>query len=161
MDPRSAATPAILKQQLETSLKIFGESVEARRALAEMTSVQKKLTEAQDKAGQNPALKDALKAAQEEVGKMLTNKGDTPGLQEASSDLASALRVAQGGDRAIPSQAIELYQEASAHAKTRLKEWAGFKQNALPRLNDQLKQANLEPIAVAKIEREAQEALSE
>ena len=161
MDPRSPATPAILKQQLETSLKIFGESMEARRALAEMTSVQKKLAEAQDKAGQNPALKDALKAAQDEVGKMLTNKGDTPGLQEASSDLASALRVVQSGDRAVPSQAIELYQEASAHTKTRLKEWAGFKQNALPRLNDQLKQANLEPIAVAKIECEAQEALSE
>jgi hypothetical protein len=161
MDPRSPATPPILKQQLETSQKIFAESAQARRALAEMTSLQKKLADAQDKAGQNTSLKDALKAAQDEIGKMLTNKGETPGLQEAASDLASALRVAESGDRATPWQAMALYQEASGHAKTRLEEWTAFKQNRLPKLNDQLKQANLEPVAIAEIEREAKEALSQ
>ena len=161
MDPRSPATPPILKQQLQTCQKIFAESAQARRALVEMTSLQKKLADAEDKAGQNTSLKDALTAAQDEIGKMLTNKGETPGLQEASSDLASALRVAESGDRATPSQAMALYQEASGHAKTRLEEWSAFKQNTLPRLNDQLKQANLEPVAVAEIEREAEEALSQ
>ncbi len=166
MDPRSAATPEILKQQLELSLKIFEEAVEARRALAEMTSVQKKLAEAQEKLGEgNARLKAALTAAESAIGTMLTNKGATsgsgPGLQEAYSDLASALRVAESGDRAVPSQAIALYQQASQQGKARKEEWARFKQTNLPRLNDGLRQAHLAAITLAEIQREGEDVMSQ
>ena len=42
MDPRSSATPEVLLQQLQLGNQIFAETVEARRALAEIASVQKR-----------------------------------------------------------------------------------------------------------------------
>ncbi len=35
------------------------------------------------------------------------------GLQDAFADMASALRVVEGGDRAVPSQAIAVYNESA------------------------------------------------
>jgi len=45
MDPRSPATAEVLAQQLRLGQQIFGETIAARRALAEIESVQKQLTE--------------------------------------------------------------------------------------------------------------------
>ncbi len=49
MDPRSAATPEVLAEQLQLGQQIFGETIEARRALAEIGSVQKQLADIQQK----------------------------------------------------------------------------------------------------------------
>ena len=49
MDPRSPATPEVLVQQLQLGRQIFGETIEARRALAEIVSVQKQLADIQQK----------------------------------------------------------------------------------------------------------------
>src|ERR1700723_2933442 len=57
MDPRSAATPEVLLQQLQLGNQIFAETVEARRALAEIASVQKQISEVQPKLEEkNPEL---------------------------------------------------------------------------------------------------------
>jgi photosystem II stability/assembly factor-like uncharacterized protein len=164
MDPRSPATPEILKQQLDLSLKIFGEAAEARRALAEMASVRKQLADTEQKLGeQNVPLKGILTAAQSEIGKMSSNKNAAMGgrgLQDAYSDLASALRVAESGDRAIPSQAVTLYEQSSREAKARMQEWEAYKGTDLPKLNNQLRRANLAPVAIAGIEREVEFLMS-
>jgi hypothetical protein len=157
MDPRAPVMPEVLAQQLELGRKIFGEALQARRTIAEIGQVQKALTEALGKA-QDANLKKTLTDAQSEVGSILSNKApnQAQGLQEAYSDLASALRVVESGDRAIPSQALELFNQSSAHAKSRMQQWAAFKQTGLPMLNEALKQAKLAPIAAAEIEREVE-----
>ena len=165
MDPRSPATPAILRQQFELAQQIYAETLDARRALAEITSVQKKLAEAQQKPGEtNPNLKSALVEAQSEIEKILTNKeaspDPVPGLQNAYTGVASALRAVESGDRAVPSQAIALYKESSRHVQARIADWMSFKQSRLPQLNQKLREGNQAPIAISEIEHEVEFLIS-
>lgn len=165
MDPRSPATPEVLAQQLKLGQQMFGETIEARRALAEIGSVQKQLAEVQQKLGaQSSELKSALVEAESAIGKILTNKehaaDENRGLQDAYTGLASALRVVESGDRAVPSQAIAVYQESSQQVKARIAEWGRFKQTRLSRLNQQLREANFDPIAIAEIEEQVEFLMS-
>jgi photosystem II stability/assembly factor-like uncharacterized protein len=170
MDPRSPATSEVLTQQLQLGQQIFGETIAARRALAEISSVQKQLADIQQKPGQqklgaqSAQLKSALVEAQSAIGKILTNKEHVaeqgPGLQDAYTGLASALRVVEGGDRAAPAQAIAVYKESSQQVKARIAEWARFKQTRLAQLNQQLREANLAPIAIAEIEQQVEFLMS-
>ncbi len=175
MDPRSPATPEVLAQQLQLGQQIFGETIEARRALAEINSVQKQVVDMQQKleqqklgkqklAAQSARLKDALTIVQSGLGKILTNKEHTategPGLQSAYTGLASALRVVEGGDRDVPSQAIAVYKESSQQVQTRIAEWTQFKQTKLTQLNQQLRKANLAPITIAGIEQQVEFLIS-
>ena len=95
--------------------------------------------------------------------KILTNKTDQqrPGIEDAYKNLASALRVVEGGDRPAPSQAVGVYKESSEQIKARINEWNAFKQGKLPDLNQQLRQANLTPIAVADVEEEIEFLMSQ
>ncbi len=181
MDPRSPATPEVLTQQLQLGRQIFGETIEARRALAEIGSVEKQLADIQQKLGQrnlgaqSAQLKSALEEARSGIGKILAGKilvnqtlvnqtllnqehaaEEGPGLEEAYAGLASALRVVESGDRAVPSQAITVYTESGQQVKARIAEWARFKQTRLAQLNQQLREANLAPIAISEIEREVE-----
>jgi photosystem II stability/assembly factor-like uncharacterized protein len=172
MDPRSPATPDVLQQQLQLGQQIFAEALEARRALAEISSVQKELAEVEQKlveqkldeqklGEKNPALKAALADAQSELSKILVNKDLTQqrpggGLQSGSSELASALRVVESGDRAVPSQALAVYKESSQSIKEGIAEWLKFKQTKLVQLNQKLREQNLAPIAISEIESEVQ-----
>jgi photosystem II stability/assembly factor-like uncharacterized protein len=159
MDPRSPATPETLQKQLDLAQQIYAETLAARRVLVEIGSVQKKLTDALQKLGeQNPALKTALGDAQSEIEKVLANKQTeadrAPGLQDAYMGAASALRAVESGDRAVPSQAIALYRESHEQIKVRIAEWTSFKQSKLPQLNQKLRDGKLPPIAISEIERE-------
>jgi photosystem II stability/assembly factor-like uncharacterized protein len=159
MDPRSPATPEVLVQQFHLGQQIFDETLQARRALAEISSVQKQLADAQQRATtQNPALKPALAEAQSSLSQIITNKENPQahGLEDAYKDLASALRVVEGGDRPAPSQAVAVYKESSQQIVARMSEWSAFKQTRLPELNQQLRYANLAPIAIAEIEQEVE-----
>jgi hypothetical protein len=162
MDPRSPATPEVLAQQLQLGQQIYGETIEARRALAEIDSVQKQLAEIQRKLGQQKVspqserLRSALAEVQSGIGRILTNTNkegakDDPGLKDAYTGLASALRVVESGDRPAPSQAIAVFRESSPQVRARVAEWAQFKQTKLATLNQQLRDANLAPIVIAEI----------
>jgi photosystem II stability/assembly factor-like uncharacterized protein len=166
MDPRASATQEILQQQLQLGQEIFAATLEARRALAEIGSVQKQLADVQQKLGeQKQALKSALSEAQSEIGKILVDNETTSeqpgGLQDAYTGLASALQVVKSGDRAVPSQAIVLYQESSHFAKKRIAEWTAFKQTKLPPLNQKLREGSLTPIAISEIEQEVEFLMSQ
>jgi len=162
MDPRSPATPETLAQQLQLGQQIYGEVMEARRVLAEMVSIQKQLAGTQQKLAleksetQNAPLKTALAEAQSEIGRILKNNNKDraadvdPGLKEAYTGLASALRVVESGDRAAPSQAIAVYQESSRHVKARIAQWDRFKQTQLEQLNRHLLDARVAPIGMAE-----------
>jgi hypothetical protein len=123
--------------------------------------VQKQLAEVEQKIGeQNPNLKSDLAGAQSELANILNKKAtvsdEMDGLQEAYTALASALHVLEGGDRAVPSQAIAVYKESSQRIKAGIAEWTTFKQTKLPQLNHQLSDGSLAPIAISEIEQEVQ-----
>ena len=169
MDPRSPATPEVLAQQLQLGQQIFGETIEARRALAEIDSVQKQLADIQQKLGQQKLEHKADNSSRRwrklnpESARFLRTRMHAervPGLQDAYTGLASALRVVESGDRAVPSQAIAVYQESSQQVKARIAEWARFKQTKLAQLNQQLREANFAPIAIAEIEQQVEFLMS-
>jgi photosystem II stability/assembly factor-like uncharacterized protein len=160
MDPRSSATQEILRQQLRLGQQIFAETLEARRALAEIASLQKQLADREQKPGEKGSdIKSALAEAQTEISKIEGkpgNVGPASGLQDAFADMASALRVVEGGDRAVPSQAIAVYNESSQRVKIAIEAWSEFKATKLLPLNQKLSEANLAPIAISEIEQEIQ-----
>jgi hypothetical protein len=165
MDPRSTAPSETLTQQLQLGRQIFGETIEARRALAEIGAVQKQLDdiqprlEQQNLGAQRALLKGAVDEARSEISKILANKDEAaegPGLEEAYAGLASALRVVESGDRAVPSQAIAVYTESSQQVRARIAEWAGFKQTRLAQLNQQLREAKFAPVAISEIGRQVE-----
>jgi photosystem II stability/assembly factor-like uncharacterized protein len=165
MDPRSPATPEILWQQLQLGQQIFSETREAGRALAEIASLRKHLADLEQKIGGNDSvIKSELANAQTEISKIETRPGASPGqtsgLQDAFGNMAYALRVVEGGDRAIPSQAITVYSESDQRVKAALAEWNEFKTTKLRRLNQKLSEANLAPIAISEIEQEVQFLMS-
>jgi photosystem II stability/assembly factor-like uncharacterized protein len=164
MDPRSAATPEILRLQLQLGRQIFADTMEARRALAEIASLRKQLADLQQKVGEkDSAIKPALADAQTEISKIETKPGavgESLGLEHAFADMASALRVVESGDRAVPSQAIAVYNESSQQVKAAIAEWSAFKITKLRQLNQQLSEAGVAPIAISEIEQEIQFLMS-
>ena len=161
MDPRSSATSETLDQQLQLGQQIFADTMEARRVLAEIDSVRKGLTDLEQKIGaRDSAIKSALLDAQSEISKIVTKQETIPGLQDAFADMASALRVVEGGDRAVPSQAIAVYNKSNQRVRAAIAEWSDFKTTRLPRLNQKLIEGNLAPIAVSEIEQEVQFRMS-
>jgi hypothetical protein len=90
------------------------------------------------------------------------NKEERPGggLQGGYTDLSSALRVVEGGDRGVPAQATALYQESSQHVKAGIAEWTAFKQTKLRQLNQELREGSLAPIAISEIEQEVEYLMS-
>jgi photosystem II stability/assembly factor-like uncharacterized protein len=159
MDPRSAATPETLQQQLQLGQKMYAETLVARRALAEINSLQKQITDAQQKVdAPNSELKTTLAGAQVELQKIMDGKaaGVDPGLQDAYSGVASALRVVESGERATPSQAIALYEESSQRVNTCVTEWTAFKQIRVPQINQKLREAKFAPITISEIEEEVE-----
>jgi hypothetical protein len=164
MDPRSSATAETLQQQLQIGQQIFAETLEARRALAEIASLQKQFTDLEPKLGENSAIKPALADAQAELSKIVTGKGTVPGqtvgLQGAFTELTSALRTVKSGDRAVPAQAIAVYDEADQRIKAAIAEWKEFKTTKLPQLNQKLQEGKLPPIVISEIEQEVEFLMS-
>jgi hypothetical protein len=165
MDPRSAATPETLHQQLQLGQQIFAETVEARRVLAEIASLRKQLADLSQKVGEkDAAVRSALVSAQTEIAKIVNTPenipGQSTGLQDAFADMASALRVVESGDRAVPAQAIAVYNESHQRVKAAIAEWNDFKTTRLPMLNQKLSEGNLGPIAISEIEQEVQFLMS-
>ncbi len=165
MDPRSSATAEILQQQLQLGQQIFAETLEARRILAEIDSLRKQVSELEQKVSEkDSAIKSALLDVQTEISKIETKPAASPGqptdLQDAFAYMASALRVVESGDRAVPSQAMAVYDESNQRVKAAIAEWNEFKTTQLPRLNQELAGAHLAPIAISEIEQEVQFLMS-
>jgi photosystem II stability/assembly factor-like uncharacterized protein len=167
MDPRSPATPEILRQQLQVGQEMFSQTMEARRALAEITSVQKQLSDLTQKLDdKNSAIKSGLTEAQTEISTIMkpqnNNKTSAPagGLENGFSDMITALRVVESGDRTVPSQAIVVYNQSRQQVQAAIAAWGNFKTNKLPQLNRKLSGRNLAPIAISEIEQEVEFLMS-
>ena len=157
MDPRSPATSRDLEQQLQPSRQIFAEALSARQTLAEIKSVQKQLSDLEQKAGENQAdLKATVSQLETEIRTILAGSEGPAnmGLENTSAGLTSSLAAVESGDRAAPSQAIALYHESSQATKLRKADWDQFKTTRLPQLNQLLHQENMAPIAISEIPEE-------
>jgi phosphoribosylformimino-5-aminoimidazole carboxamide ribonucleotide (ProFAR) isomerase len=82
------------------------------------------------------------------------------GLQGAFTELTSALRTVKSGDRAVPAQAIAVYDEADQRIKAAIAEWKEFKTTKLPQLNQKLQEGKLPPIVISEIEQEVEFLMS-
>ena len=160
MDPRVQASAHDLQEQLRVGLEIFEQTRLSRKARAEADAVEGQLNGVQEKlAAGDAAVKSAVQQAQEQLADILKKKEEGPtstviGLEKANTGLAAALRVVESGHRAIPSQAMALYQQSSEQAKLRIAEWNEFKTSRLPALNDELHRNNLPTVSIAEIEAE-------
>jgi multidrug resistance efflux pump len=137
--------------------QIFTESIGARQTLAEMRSVQKQLSELEQKLESHHAqVKSAASQLQIEIRRIMAGAEDpaikTEGLENASAGLTSALAVVESSDRAVPSQAIALYHESSEALKLRIADWNHVKTNWLPQLNLHLREGKLAPIVLSEVD---------
>jgi hypothetical protein len=165
MDPRSPATPEVLAQHLDLAKKIFAESMEARRALAEMNAVEKQVGDAERQLPEQDAeARSALTEAQAQIKGILTTGGSTlpggKGMENAYADLLSELHAVESGDRGVPSQAIDAYDSTSPQIEARVREWAAFKQSKLEELNRRLRAAGQSAITISQIEREVEDLMT-
>jgi hypothetical protein len=151
MDPRCAASSTELQQNFTTSYTIFRGSLESRRALAEIGSVKDQLAK---QVFEKPEIVQQQKALLAAIDAITDGTRASPGLEQANTEITSALNVAESSDRAIPSQALAVYAEASAASTLRVKQWAALKQGALAQFNQQLTREKLVPIAISAIEQE-------
>ena len=159
MDPRSQATPAELNEQLRVGLEIFGDARSARKTLAEIGAVKKRLSEIEATTlKQHPELLNQVTALNSAIQNVQNPRPATPGvisgLEPASTGLAAALRVVESGDRSLPAQAMELYREAKEAANTSTAEWTQLKQTDIPKLNRALQKAGIAPIQISEISAE-------
>jgi hypothetical protein len=166
MDPRSQATTAELKDQLRVGLAIFDEIQMTRKALAEIAGVKKRLTEIEAQSlKQHPELLSQINGLQSAIKNVEKGEPPTPGsisgMESANTGLAAALRVVESGDRAVPSQAMELYREADQVAKAQLAEWTNLKSTQIAKLNQALQQAGMGTVQVSVIEQQTEYLMSQ
>jgi len=150
-DPRSPASAADFEQQFQLAQKMFSEAMLCRAALSEIHKLQSKVTaERASLQSQNAELDSSLAQLQESLKRIVSGGGphwgDSMGLDLAASSINSALYVVESGNRPAPSQAVTVFDGADHAAKLRMEEWSKIKAALLPHLNDQLKQANQEPL---------------
>lgn len=152
-DPRSPATQAEFDETFETSYRIFLDSLESRRALAEIDPVKERLAKIVAAAGNGDITNHAKELAAQIDTLLKGTDGTLLGLGAANQELTSALSMAESFDRATPAQALAVYDQARTAAGERIKQWATLKKGPLETLNEQLKAQGLAPIAIAEIDR--------
>jgi photosystem II stability/assembly factor-like uncharacterized protein len=166
MDPRAQVTPAELNDQQRVALEIFNEVRDARKTLAEIGAIKKRIAElpAQSLTKHQDTLA-ALTSLNSQIEKIERGEkaepGTITGLAAAVTGLSAALRVVEGSDRAIPSQAMDLFQEADRAAKAGIADWNRVKSEQLTKLNQSLQQSGLPPIQISEIAEEAEYLMSE
>jgi photosystem II stability/assembly factor-like uncharacterized protein len=158
MDPRSPATAPELDHQLRLARQIYADAISASHAISEIGAVQKQLgvisTRLNDR---HPDLSTSVSALQAMLAGLLSgmNPGSNPsmGLESANSQLTSVLNVVESGDRAVPSQAVAAYQEASEAARSRIAQWKQCQAREIAKLNDDLRKAQLDVVHISELPR--------
>ncbi len=153
-DPRSPASQAEFDEKFETSYRIFRDSLESRRALAEIGSVKERLTKIIADASKSEITNQGKDLAAQIDALLKGTDGTLLGLSAANQELSSALGMAESSDRATPAQALSVYEQARAATSERIKQWVALKKGPIDNLNQQLKAQGSAPIAVSDIERE-------
>lgn len=153
MDPRSSATPAVLMQQEQLAREIYAITLQSRKLVSETTTIRKQL---ETIAHPNVEVTNFLAA----LATITKGKANTMGLDSANSGLLAALRVVEGGNREIPSQADEVYRQSKQAFEQRASEWQKLKSSSLPALNLELQKAGEKLVPMADIEAEIENLMT-
>ncbi len=165
MDPRCAATPAVLNDQYRLGKEIFTQTLNSRGALAEIDSTLSALANFKpEQMAQHPELSGQMKELQADLAHIWEGdagkRPDITGLGDANAGLDSALNGVEGGDRVIPSQILLIYQQSKAEANKQIAAWNTEKKTRLAAFNAALQKAGIAPIAISEIEEEVEELKS-
>ena len=158
MDPRTGATPADLALQLQTGKEIFLASLQSRKALAEINSVEEQIQTLKKQVPQsNSELNKDITDFDSSLRKLLGSRDENSdskewGLIVANSGLTTSLGVVEGGERTAPSQAMDIYKTARRSAEVKEQQWEKLKTTQLVELNKHLQAANVSPVAIAEIQ---------
>jgi len=148
MDPRATATPAELERQMELGRRIFAALEDGQTAREEIDRVDKQLSELETKATAHPQIVTAVQQLRSGIAKILAGEpgGDISGLKQANRGLDAALGVVESSDRAIPAQAMTMFEASTQELKSSIAEWDRLKKTLLAQLNQHLQQAGIAPI---------------
>ncbi|HLV85920.1 MAG TPA: hypothetical protein VKV39_03015 [Candidatus Sulfotelmatobacter sp.] len=147
MDPRSTATAEELRQQFELGRKIFEDVLQSHKVLSEIGSVRKRISTLESKLAEHPELKASLAEADGKAKAVMEGEKEPQhltGLLHADNGLASALRVVESSDRAVPAQALDVYDEASKAFLQGREQWKVL-QTQLKLIDSKLRALGLEP----------------
>ncbi len=156
MDPRSSATPAELAEQYRLGQDIYATTMQSRKAVSEVKSIQKQLSDLQKQATGKPELMNRISVVEAGMKKILEDdrQSGAMGLDNANSGILAALMVVEGGDGAVPAQAIELYHQSKAAFEARAAEWQKFKAADVSQLDSTLQKEGIPPLKITEIEQE-------
>jgi len=158
MDPRSTATAAELTEQYRVGQQMFGTTLLSRQSLAEITAVKKQLEAMQAQVASHADLMPKVSAVESQIKKILDGDkaNKTVGLEGANSGLAAALKAVESGNRTIPAQTMELYNQSNQAFQQRATEWNNLKKTDLMQLNQILEKAGVTPVKLTEIEQEVE-----
>jgi photosystem II stability/assembly factor-like uncharacterized protein len=159
-DPRSPATQVEFEENFAADYRMFLDSLNCRRALAEIGSVKEQLNKLVSSSNDN-AITSKTKQLSAAVDALVEDSdGAQLGLDAANQELTAAMNMAESSDRRVPAQALIVYDEARSASERRIKDWAALKRGPLEALNLELKKQSLKPIAITEIEREIYELMT-
>jgi hypothetical protein len=162
MDPR-IKTPLIdLQKQFETGMMIERRQKELNAARNEVNDVRKQVAERRKQASRRPALESALSRLDREAESVggapppRVEPGNVPpppkeesSLTYLSGQFADVARAVDAGQAPPTAEAMRALADAGATLAKTMAKWSAIKTNDLPAVNRELKQAGLQPIAIA------------
>lgn len=161
MDPRVKTPPAGLQQQFALSMRAYDGAQQSFEALNQTLKLRKQIKEIRDRAGQG-ALSEALSSLDRKaasVGGDGVGEQRTPGvpgdldsiagevnLTKLHGVMVSLLELLQEADATPTTQAVAASSELQRVLVGLLERWSEIKSKDLKALNEQLRQANLQPL---------------
>jgi hypothetical protein len=160
MDPRVKTPPEGLRQQFTTALGAWEAMHRANAALAEIKKVRSQLRSRPEKPDKGlVAAMDALdkKVAElqgarrprraDMVASGIQSGADRQSLTSLVGEFAAILQLVEGADVAPTTQAVAAAEQSEHALSELLATWSRLKSQDLGALNQQLRQANLPPLA--------------
>ena len=140
LDPRSVATPEDLSKQLELGLSASRAIGQAAETMREVRALRSQLAQRRQaaEASSNAALVSKIAALDAEAARI--------SLSATSSELGSALSVAESADRTPPATAYQIYDQASRALAAQVASWKSLLETKLGELNRELVQNRLAAI---------------
>jgi hypothetical protein len=173
MDPRAHVTQAVLLTQFQWAQRAFEGMISARKATAELRSLQLQLGKyAAPATSASAPLASSIANASRTASGILSGPGKGTGAKEAAKEsddglvaltrsLTVVLNAIESADRTPPSQVIQAYRESEKNLDARLAEWKSLKQRTLPALNEELRHAGLQPVQITELEEYAEQSLAQ
>jgi len=157
MDPRVKTPTEGIKQQHAIAMQCYEGGAKVQDVVQQINRVRQQVTEVLEKAPEGPASK-ALNEFDTKL-RALQGGGGGPGgrtrgaavtagggLQSLGGQLSALMRLVEGADATPTSQAVPASESLGKALQDSLERWKQLRDDELPKLNEQLRQANLSTI---------------